>query len=245
MGEKNTEGIKKHKASAADDPHQFQAGATTHRKEDQWKHREPYRIHDKQEDFPVKWEGKCHCGKVTYQLSREKPLASKYCHCTTCQRLHGSPFQWATIFHKSDINFTNGVHDLGWYDPTNKSTTHHLPCKVQCSFCRTPIMDEGRNMILLFPTLLEGINTKEAREIFKPTCHMFYKQRVVDFTDDGIVKWAGLDNQSDLLGDDEKVLVKYEEGMEADAMDKKKKRTLKESDFPETARKEKQAKDDQ
>jgi hypothetical protein len=22
-------------------------------------------------------------------LSREKPLAAKYCHCTTCQRLHG------------------------------------------------------------------------------------------------------------------------------------------------------------
>lgn len=71
------------------EPHQFQAGDTTHREEDQWKFREPYRVHDKAEDFDVKWEGSCHCGKVTYQLSRDKPLAAKYCHCTTCQRLHG------------------------------------------------------------------------------------------------------------------------------------------------------------
>lgn len=69
--------------------HQYQAGDSTHRKEDEWKHREPYRIHDPAENFEVKWEGECHCGRVQYQLSREKPLAAKYCHCTTCQRLHG------------------------------------------------------------------------------------------------------------------------------------------------------------
>jgi hypothetical protein len=69
--------------------HRYQAGDTTHRKEDEWKHREPYLIHDENENFSVKWKGKCHCGKVEYQLRREKPLSSKYCHCTTCQRLHG------------------------------------------------------------------------------------------------------------------------------------------------------------
>jgi hypothetical protein len=72
-----------------EDAHQYQAGGTTHHEKDQWKHREPYRVHDKAENFDVKWEGGCHCGKVTYQLSRDKPLASKYCHCSTCQRLHG------------------------------------------------------------------------------------------------------------------------------------------------------------
>ena len=80
--------------SVEEGSHQYQAGNTTHRKEDEWKHRDPYRIHDEDENFPVKWKGSCHCGKIKYQLSREKPLASKYCHCTTCQRLHGvSPHQ--------------------------------------------------------------------------------------------------------------------------------------------------------
>lgn len=71
------------------DAHQYQSGDTTHRKQDEWKHREPYAIHGDNENFPVKWKGTCHCGKVKYSLSRDKPLASKYCHCTTCQRLHG------------------------------------------------------------------------------------------------------------------------------------------------------------
>lgn len=192
----------------ASEAHRHQAGSTTHRDLDEWKHREPYRIHDTGEVFPVKWKGGCHCGRVKYQLSRERPLVSKYCHCTTCQRLHGAPFQWSTIFHKKDINFTHGHHDLGWYDPTAKSQTHHLPCKVQCAFCRTPIMDEGRNMILLYPTLIEGIETPEARKAFESKCHMFYHQRVVDFKGDGIAKWSGLEGESDLLDDDGNVVKK-------------------------------------
>ena len=66
--------------------HQFQAGSNEH---DEWKHKEPYRVHDSDDEFDVKWQGGCHCGRVKYQLSREVPLDAKYCHCTTCQRLHG------------------------------------------------------------------------------------------------------------------------------------------------------------
>lgn len=90
--------------SVRDDAHQYQAGDTTHRKEDEWKHREPYRIHYDDEDFPVKWRGSCHCGKVTYQLSRDRPLASKYCHCTTCQRLHG--VRWRLPLTKTRANIS-------------------------------------------------------------------------------------------------------------------------------------------
>ena len=85
-------------------------------------------------------------------------------------------------------------------------------------------MDEGRNMILLFPPLVKGISTEEGRAAFKPTCHMFYPQRVADFRGDGIVKWRGLDNSSDLLDDEEKVLVKYEEGMKDKDMNAKKRK---------------------
>lgn len=75
--------------SPKEEDHQHQSGTSTERDIDQWKKREPYRVHEKADNFDVKWEGQCHCGKVQYQLSRDKPLAAKYCHCTTCQRLHG------------------------------------------------------------------------------------------------------------------------------------------------------------
>ncbi len=55
----------------------------------QWKHRAPYKVHDNDPNFHARYHGSCHCGKVQYQLSREKPLDSKYCHCTTCQKIHG------------------------------------------------------------------------------------------------------------------------------------------------------------
>lgn len=63
-------------------------------------------------------------------------------------------------------------------------------------------MDEGRNMILLFPTLIEGINTKEGREAFKAKSHMFYSQRVVDFHGDGAEKWSGMEKDSKRVNDD-------------------------------------------
>ncbi|MCJ1297735.1 hypothetical protein MMC08_000523 [Hypocenomyce scalaris] len=166
---------------------------------DDWKYRAPYKIHENSEDFKVRYEGGCHCGRVTYQLSREKPLDAKYCHCTTCQVLHAAPFQWAAIFHKEDINFTKGHNELGWYDPSEKTTAHKLPCKISCAYCRSPIMDEGRNMILLYPTLIH-FKSKEDKKKFAPTCHMFYGQRVVDIPD-GKPKWTGINDQSELIED--------------------------------------------
>lgn len=134
---------------------------------EEWKKRAPYRIHDSNEHFKHRYEASCHCGKVEYELSREEPLDSKLCHCTTCQTQHAAPFQWAAIFKKDDINFKNGHHNLEWYDPSTKSVEHQLPCKVRCSFCHSPIMDEGRNMILLFPSLIHFKSDKD-KENFKP-----------------------------------------------------------------------------
>ena len=56
-------------------------------------------------------------------------------------------------------------------------------------------------MILLYPTLLEGINTKEGREAFKVQSHMFYPQRVVDVKD-GMPKFKGLSDESPLVDED-------------------------------------------
>lgn len=70
-------------------------------------------------------------------------------------------------------------------------------------------MDEGRNMILLFPTLVDfergGDGASEGRKAFEPSCHMFYGQRVVDVRD-GKPKWTGLNEESELMDDDGNVV---------------------------------------
>lgn len=54
-------------------------------------------------------------------------------------------------------------------------------------------------MILLFPTLIKFKGQKE-KDNFKPTCHMFYSQRVVDIKD-GLPKWDGMQGKSELIED--------------------------------------------
>ncbi|KAF2125565.1 hypothetical protein P153DRAFT_300183 [Dothidotthia symphoricarpi CBS 119687] len=195
----------------------------------EWKQHAPYKIHDTSE-FDVKYEANCHCGKVKYQLSRREPLDSKLCHCTTCQTQHAAPFQWAAIFHKEDINFTHGHHELEWYDPSSKSIEHKLPCKVRCSYCHSPIMDEGRKMILLFPSLIH-LKTDEDKAYFKPRCHMFYGQRVIDIPD-GLPKWTGINNDSDLIEDSPPEKVKELQRKREEEREKK----LKEGDADETTK---------
>jgi hypothetical protein len=152
------------------------------------------------EGFEKRLEGSCHCGRVKYWLKRDKPLDAKYCHCHGCQVLHGAPFQWAAIFHKDDMMFENGMENLAFYQSGKQVLGHDLPCKVSCTYCRTPIFDEGRRMVLLFPTLLK-FEDKKARDLFYPECHIFYSQRCVDIPD-GKPKWDGLDADKSLLLDD-------------------------------------------
>ena len=107
-----------------EDAHQYQSGSSTDRDIDQWKHREPYRVHEKADNFDVKWEGQCHCGKVQYQLSREKPLAAKYCHCTTCQRLHGVSIHLLVDWHDGVIDHTLGTVSVGSHIPQGRYQLH-------------------------------------------------------------------------------------------------------------------------
>jgi hypothetical protein len=148
-----------------------------------WKFRAPYKVHTNDPNFKSLYGGSCHCGRIQYQLNRERPLEAKFCHCTTCQVLHGAPFQWAAIFHKEDINFTQGHHDLGWYESSEKTTRHKLPCKVSCAYCRSPIMDEGRRMILLFPSLIK-FKSEQEKENFNPTSVDHLLPRVA-----GVLTW--------------------------------------------------------
>ncbi|KAI0096009.1 Mss4-like protein [Nemania sp. FL0031] len=165
-----------------------------------WQNRPPYRTTtDTNASFQRRYKAHCHCGRVKYWLSRERPLAAKFCHCVDCQALHGAPFQWAAIFHKEDLHFENGARDLAFYHAPTRNASYELPVKVSCAYCHSPIMDEGRRMALMFPGIIQFENAED-KKLFDPQCHIFYSQRVVDLPD-GKPKWAGLDNASELMED--------------------------------------------
>lgn len=63
-------------------------------------------------------------------------------------------------------------------------------------------MDEGRNMVMLFPELVGGVHSARGREAFKVRDHICWPARVVDegvFGGDGVRKWTGVDGKSDIV----------------------------------------------
>lgn len=79
-------------------------------------------------------------------------------------------------------------------------------------------------MILLFPSTIK-FDSKEARDKFAPECHMFYGQRCVDVPD-GIMKWEGMSEDSELIEDtseeDKKVWEKKKKEKEQEEKEKEK-----------------------
>ncbi len=148
--------------------------------------------------FIARYRASCHCGAVRYEVSAD-PVDAKICHCSTCQKLHGAPMQWAAIFRKADVRMTQGVENLRFYASALDRPVRTPPCKVSCALCGTPIADEGRRMWLAFPTLFDFDEAGKVPEAFRPTCHIFYGQRAVD-VDDGLPKWSGHKNASDRIG---------------------------------------------
>ena len=192
----------------------------------EWQQQAPYQ--SAEAGFDAKYTARCMCGEVQYAVDCD-PVAAKYCHCTSCQQLHGelmlgsvgkcvwlieccsaaknpnnvcitgAPFQWAALFHKKSLRFLKGVDKLMFFYSQDKEPVHKLPCKVACSKCHSPIADEGRNMWMSFPTLFKFDN-KQIPEAFKPSCHIFYQQRVIDVKD-GKPKWSKHQDQSELVSE--------------------------------------------
>lgn len=149
------------------------------------------------DNFKAKYRASCFCNAVQYEVCSD-PVDTKMCHCLACQKLHGAPMQWAAIFHKSDVRITQGIDQLHFYNSELNKQTRTLPCKISCAVCGTLVADEGRNMWLAFPSLFDFGQAIEIPIKFKPTCHIFYRMRVIDI-DDNLPKWQGHKNYSERL----------------------------------------------
>jgi hypothetical protein len=158
-----------------------------------WKDAPPYAG---ESAFSARYHAHCFCGAVAFEV-RADPVDSKICHCVQCQSLHGAPFQWAVIFHKSDVRFVRGLEDLHFYHAESQSSGHRLPCKLSCRRCRSPIADEGRRMFMAFGPLFDFGFPPRVPPAFEPTCHIFYGARVIE-VDDGRPKFLGHKGSSPL-----------------------------------------------
>lgn len=79
-----------------------------------WESDAPYKTPIQNPPFAAKYTGHCHCRRIEYQISRDAPLDAKFCHCRTCQAIHG-------IWSAPSKHFISPRHS---YDTASKSYHH-------------------------------------------------------------------------------------------------------------------------
>lgn len=101
-------------------------------------------------EFEGDYHGFCFCRAIRFTL-RGPPKANCFCHCRSCQRLHGAPATLTSIYEKDNVRFTHGRQDMVFYSPQEKKTEYKLPLKISCKHCHSPVANEGNHMILASP----------------------------------------------------------------------------------------------
>ncbi|KAL1666472.1 Mss4-like protein [Schizophyllum commune] len=176
---------------------------------DDWMQHPPYGPPPDKDDRKIYFTATCHCKSVKYAILTEEPMEAKFCHCTDCHKLFGSPAQWTAMLEKTDVHFLSGVDNLAFYHLADSSHERKLPCKIACRTCRSPVMDEGRKILVIYPSLIDfdelpkgGLTPAEGKKKFFPTCHIFYEQRVDDYVD-GKPKYKGHKEEGETIPEHE------------------------------------------
>ena len=78
--------------------------------------------------------GSCLCGEVKYETSADFEMAGN-CHCNTCKKITGGPFEAFAIIDEKHIKLIQGKDSLSEYLISPKAKKHF------CRVCGTPIFN--------------------------------------------------------------------------------------------------------
>jgi len=171
---------------------------------DDWKTQPPYQANEEMKGKKAVLTGSCHCGDVKYEIYADKPLKAHFCHCSTCHKIHGSAMHWSAVLEKTDVLFKCSTDKMSFYRTEDQTNKHELPAKMTCVRCKSPICDEGRGKILMYPSLFD-FDKKEDQEAWMPSEHVFYSNRSIEI-EDGKDKWTKMPDSEDSEKMDEKAV---------------------------------------
>jgi len=150
--------------------------------------------------------GTCLCGAVVVTLTG-KPTAVSICHCVICRKLSGAPFSAQALVKGTQVSVVSNGDAAGDRDggdgssqqasvasPPALLTYASSPAveRHRCAACQSPVyatLAKGK-MAAVPLTVLDDV--KNDAELV-PTHHMYYGDRIMDFSDDlpKYVKSAG------------------------------------------------------
>ncbi|KXN84251.1 hypothetical protein AN958_12824 [Leucoagaricus sp. SymC.cos] len=129
----------------------------------------------------------CYCGAASYKVEG-KPYFSLYCHCTQCQRIHGSPFVLVLHYPSKAVAWTHTDPDAVFTKSKAEDEWKEWRCKSCLGILGSENSSRQRWSLkgALFCRNTQGLI--ENWHLVKPTGHMFYDTRMLD-VNDGLPKW--------------------------------------------------------
>jgi hypothetical protein len=113
----------------------------------------------------MKVEGRCHCGKITYEAIVD-PDRVTVCHCTDCQMLTGTAYRAAVPAPRETFSLRTGAPKV--YVKTAESGTKRA--HAFCGDCGTPIYSSA---IVDPPTYSLRVCCLEQRAELRPKKQMW------------------------------------------------------------------------
>ena len=151
--------------------------------------------------------GTCLCGAVSVILTG-KPTAVSICHCVICRKLSGAPFSAQALVKGTQVSVVSNGDDAGDRNggdgsSQQASSVASRPALLtyasspaierhRCAACQSPVyatLAKGK-MAAVPLTVLDDVKNDDE---LAPTHHMYYGDRIMDFSDDlpKYVKSAG------------------------------------------------------
>lgn len=115
-------------------------------------------------------KGRCYCGKTGVTVSGP-PAIEGFCHCTSCQKYHGAPFQAFSAWMSENVTLDGQTITSKECDQTHR---------VSCAHCGGAVLTKKpeNGMTVVFPSTL-----KDSGRQFSGGLHIFYGERTMDVAD--------------------------------------------------------------
>ena len=135
--------------------------------------------------------GGCMCGAIRYEVCGE-PFWVGHCHCGSCRRHTGAPVVTFVGMKKDQVVFTKGERKIFESSPGVE--------RAFCGDCGTPLTWEGNSNLPGRGEIIEiYISTLDDPNSFKPTNHLWYKDRIAWFdVADDLPRYHGFDFNSEI-----------------------------------------------
>ncbi|KAK4949505.1 hypothetical protein LTR10_012123 [Elasticomyces elasticus] len=152
----------------------------------------------------AQFKGSCVCGRMTYECS-EIPNSVSACHCTSCRKLSGGPYQAFADVKSSSVTYYDNTEQLRYEGLPRDDIggisflrLSKIAERAFCADCHTPLAFRYKPLyedtgIAMGSIDESSLHSQQMKDALKLKSHIFAKEKAgwVDIEKDGIPIYKG------------------------------------------------------